>query len=129
MNEPIALLNTTIITGDGVYSCQPIGINEVKVLCRINTTVSFIGHQGTADAMSTLLDIPVGVNRSQYKQDKTGMKAVCLKVRGRIPEGKILTIDELNTIGYDFFLLERVGDYVEEADITKKMLKQIGGIK
>jgi hypothetical protein len=35
-------------------------------------------------------------------------RAVCLKLKGRLPEGQILDLDDLEKIGYDLFLIERV---------------------
>ncbi len=51
-----------------------------------------------------LLGVPVPVNRIQYEQT-TGDLAVVFKLRGRPPEGKILTAEEIEAIGYDFGLL------------------------
>ena len=40
-----------------------------------------------------------------FKQEK-GQKALCFKLNGRPQEGKILTLEELKEIGYEFKLLE-----------------------
>lgn len=106
----LGLLNTTIITGTGLFSCQPITLSDASKLAQSMETESHIGHQGTADSMTTLLGINVPMNRSPYAQTTVGQKALCLKVRGRIAEGAILTREELEAIGFDFFLLEKVGE-------------------
>lgn len=69
---------------------------------------SAIGHQATAEILSELLSVPVGVNRIEYSQ-QVGERAIVFKLRGRVPEGCILTRNQIEEIGYDFGLLERIG--------------------
>lgn len=57
--------------------------------------------------MTTLLDTEVAVNRQMFVQ-QVGQKALVFKLNGRPQEGKILTIDEINEIGYKFQLLTRI---------------------
>lgn len=118
MKNTIGLLNTTIITAKGLFDCQSITVEEAKELAKTYPTESHVGHQATSDAMSTLLDIPVPMDRTPYLQNKVGQRAICLKVRGRIAEGKILTREELEAIGYDFFLLEKVAESKREFEET-----------
>ncbi len=106
----LGLLNTTIITGTGLFSCMPITTSDASKLAQSMETESHVGHQGTADSMAVLLGINVPMNRTPYAQTQIGQKALCLKVRGRIEEGKILTREELEEIGFDFFLLEKVAE-------------------
>ena len=55
----------------------------------------------------TLLATEVAVNRPMFTQ-QVGQKALVFKLNGRPQEGKILTIDEINEIGYKFQLLTRI---------------------
>lgn len=57
--------------------------------------------------MSALLGIHVPMNRIEFKQE-VGQNALVFKLRGRPPEGKILTIEEITEIGYDFQLMTRI---------------------
>lgn len=114
MNMKVGLLNTTIVTGKGLFSCMPLTVDEAREIVQYNPTESHVGHQATADSMATLLGVPVQMNRSPYSQTQPGQKAICLKVKGRIEEGRILTREELEAIGYEFFLLKKVANSEEE---------------
>jgi hypothetical protein len=107
----IALLNTTICTGGpGTYNLRSIGLNEARSLVQYGggdessalEVTSFVGHESTAQIMQTLLGIPVSMNRAQFKHDAATV-ALCFKLNGRPEEGKILTAEEIETIGYEWF--------------------------
>ena len=68
---------------------------------------SAIGHQGSADAFNSLGFSGVEVNRIQATM-KTGDQAIALKVTGRLPEGSILSLEELQKIGFEFFLVTMI---------------------
>ena len=97
------------MTTDGLYSLQTFSLEAAKWLCENNrdNILSAIGHQSTADIMSALLEIVIPVNRIQFSQ-QIGQDALVFKLRGRPPEGKILTIAEMNEIGFDFQLMTRI---------------------
>lgn len=97
----LALLNMSIITTDGTYSLQTITLQEAKDLLRKagGRVNSAIGHQATADLLTTLLGVDVPVHRQEYQQ-KPGETALVLKVNRRPPEGAILTRDLIERMGY-----------------------------
>lgn len=68
---------------------------------------SAIGHEGSAEVFTAVTGVSVPVNRIQASME-LGDRAVCLKLRGRIPEGAILTKEQCDQIGYDFVLMERI---------------------
>ncbi len=113
----IALLNTTILTGgSGTYrQSEPMTLPEVREWVNVNAVsphnganvTSYIGHESTASIMSTLLEFPVAVNRGQFKQN-TETVALCFKLNGRPEEGKILSVDEINAIGYEWFTITKI---------------------
>ena len=109
MSLPLGLLNTSIMTTDGTYSLKTITLEDAKKLIAQNCEdiLSAIGHQSTAEIMSALLEIEVQNNRIQFKQ-QVGQDALVFKLRGRPPEGKILTIEEMHEIGFDFQLMTRI---------------------
>jgi len=109
----ITLLNTSIITAPGRYQYQNIFINEAIYLVKNNEYQSAIGHQSTADIIATLLAIDCPVNRILYKQ-KPGDHALVFKLKGRPPEGKVLTIKEIEDIGYEWGLLTNLGQSKRE---------------
>jgi hypothetical protein len=112
MNETkLTLLNTSILTSFGTYTYEPLTLEEAReLICRFQhpgkTIHSAIGHQSTADLLTALLGYPVAANRSEFKQT-TDAAALVFKLKGRPPEGKVLSRDELEKIGYEFGLLRR----------------------
>jgi len=102
---PVLLFNTTIVTAPGSYTMEPISTEKARALVAVGVE-SAIGHDASARAMSVLLGIDVPVNRVPAVQ-ASGQVAVCLKIRGRLPEGVILDDEKLREIGFDLFLLTR----------------------
>ena len=125
-NGTLFLLNTTIMPNEGVYVNQKISPLQVwKVLNAhpgasvpieggwtiVPKFVSAIGHQGSADVFNLLFPIlhnSVQVNRIAAVM-KPGDQAICLKVLGRLQEGSILTQEELEKVGYEFYLVTNIG--------------------
>ena len=106
INElPIAILNTTILTADGDFSLKTISLKEAKKLIKGKEILSAVGHESTSQILTNLLKVDVPVNRIQFKQE-SGQKALCFKLLGRPEEGKILTLKEIEEIGYEFKILE-----------------------
>ena len=107
---PLALLNTTIATADGSYTLETITLDKarwwVSGALTNGSIFSAIGHEATAYVMGRLLNAEVAVNRVQFAQ-QPGQCAVVLKIKGRIPEGQVLTIEQMEAIGYEFKLLRR----------------------
>jgi len=102
------LFNTTIAvpsTLPATFEMGAISAERAAEILREGFT-SAIGHQGSADVVNAVIGVPVDVNRIQASME-VGDQAVCLKLRGRIPEGAILDKEECDRIGYDFVLMER----------------------
>ena len=102
----VALLNTSIATSDGSYDLETISLEEARALVADGGFISAIGHESTAQVMTTLLGVEVPVNRIQFAQE-AGQMALVFKLNGRAPEGKILTADEIEEMGYSFKKLTR----------------------
>ena len=66
----------------------------VKEILSKQNFVSAIGHESTARLISKKLGIEVPANRIQIKAKK-GDKIVVLQLLQRLPEGKVLTEEEL----------------------------------
>jgi hypothetical protein len=105
--HPIALLNTSIATADGVYTLSTITLDQAKDLIKNREILSAIGHNSTAQILSDLLGIDILVNRIQFEQQEE-QTALVFKLQGRPPEGKILSREEIESIGYKFQILRRV---------------------
>lgn len=105
---PLALLNTSILTTAGEYKLTDISLEEAKKLVDDAEKLdSAIGHQSTAEIMTTLLETEVEMNRQLFEQ-QAGQIALVFKLNGRPEEGKILSKEEVEKIGYKFQLLERI---------------------
>ena len=113
MNETkLTLLNTSILTSFGTYRYQPLTLEEARALVGEfqqagKQIQSAIGHQATAELLSSLLGIVVAANRVEYRQTVEDA-ALIFKLKGRPPEGKVLSREELEETGYEFGLLQRV---------------------
>lgn len=104
---PIGILNTSILTAAGEYKLSDISLNEAREIVAENVIDSAVGHQSTSEIMTTLLGREIPVNRQMFEQ-QPGQYALVFKLNGRPQEGKILTAEEIEQIGYKFQLLERV---------------------
>lgn len=102
----VTILNTSILTDYGLYSYNPISLELAKYLAAEGFE-SAVGHQATATIISTLLGISCPVNRVQYKQAPRS-QALVFKLNSRVEEGRILSTEEIEEIGYSWSLLERL---------------------
>ena len=105
----LALLNTSILTTAGAYRLINITLDDARriVSDHAGNLDSAIGHQSTAEIMTTLLGTEIPVNRQMLTQE-VGQAALVFKLNGRPPEGKILTVEEIEEIGYKFQVLKRL---------------------
>lgn len=106
----LAVLNTSIVTADGMYSYGPIAVDEARALVAEamagDGIDSAFGHEGSAPILSDLLGVEIPINR-QALQQQPGQKALVFKLRGRGAEGEILDRARVEEIGYDLKLLTR----------------------
>jgi hypothetical protein len=103
----MTLLNTSILTNYGLFEYSPLEVEEARRLVKENEIQSAVGHKSTAAILSELLGIEVAVNRTEYSQEP-GETALVFKLKGRAPEGQILSSEEIEKIGYEFGLLRRI---------------------
>lgn len=112
MMQTLTLLNTSILTAFGTYRYEPVSLERARELVQEfqsegRAVQSAIGHQSTADLMTMLLRFDVPVNRMEFKQSIEDL-ALVFKLNRRPPEGKILSREELEAIGYEFGVLSRL---------------------
>ena len=107
----ITVLNTPILTKFGKYQYNEISLDRAREIAQqangFNQLVSAVGHQSTCDILTKLLGVTIPMNRIEYKQE-IGSAALIFKLKGRPEEGKILTVEEIEEIGYNFGLLIRL---------------------
>ena len=99
------ILNTPILTEYGSFNFRKSSLPEVKELLSQGFT-SAIGHEATAALMSHLTKVQIPVNRVAIKM-QLGDKAIVFRMLTRLPEGKVLTQEELSQVPYEFGILER----------------------
>jgi len=100
------ILNAPILTAFGKYTYVQISVDEAKKLLENNEFISAIGHKGTAELLTKLLDIEIPANRIAIKM-QVGDKAIVFQLLQRLEEGKVLTEEELKKIPFTFGLLIR----------------------
>lgn len=104
----IILLNCSIITSEGKWVYKKILLQDVLKEIKGKRVESAIGHESTAQILSEMLGIEVKVNRVKYQQEVNEL-GIVFQLRERPPEGKILTREEIEKIGYDFYALFKIG--------------------
>ena len=113
------LFNMTIMPNEGVFINRKISQKEAEAILvqYKHNFVSAIGHQGSADVFNAIFqyDLQTGefgpkvvVNRISATM-QAGDEAIALKVSGRLTEGTILTMDELEKVGYEFYHILALG--------------------
>ena len=103
--KKVTILNTSILTNFGQFNYSEITVDEAKELIK-DGFESAVGHQSTCDVINTLLKSDVKMNRIQYSQEVSDI-ALVFKLNGRPEEGKILTSEEIQEMGYSFGKLIR----------------------
>ena len=103
------LVNTSILTNVGKYEVFKISTEVVNFLISINEGcfTSAIGHKGTAEVVSSLLDYNVNENRITLKQEK-GDAIIAFKLKQRLPEGVVLDKQSLEGLDFEFWLIKSV---------------------
>ena len=118
MEQKIYLLNAFSLSmlapsaftpGRGVYGggaatilVESIDLEKAKELLNRYGFISAVGHESTAAFLSRLLGLPVPFNRVAVQLER-GDVAVVFQLLSRLPEGKILTKEELAEIRYQFY--------------------------
>ena len=106
--EKLALLNSSLLTTAGSYILTDITLDQARKLVtdNLDNLDSAIGHASTAEIMTALLGVNVPINRQMFSQ-KIGQTALVFKLNARPAEGKVLTAEEIETLGYKFQVLKR----------------------
>lgn len=104
------IFNTTIAPTPGLtYKTDAITADHARAIVAHETEItSAIGHEATAQIASAILGRAIPVNRIAAGM-AVGDAAICVKLRGRAPEGVILSAAEVEAIGFDLVLMTVVG--------------------
>lgn len=107
----IAILNTTISIIPGLFADIKVDLDTARRLVAGGYR-SHVGHESTARIVSTLLGVDVPFDRAPF----AGGMALCFKLNGRPPEGRILTVEEIEAIGYTWRVLSPLARLPERGD-------------
>lgn len=102
------VFNTTIVVNNGTYKLSDISVERAREILADGNFISAIGHESTAQIISTVLGMEVPMNRVNASFDNVGDLAVCFKLNSRPKEGAILSFEDLQEIGFSWKLLERI---------------------
>ena len=102
----IYILNAAIIPSYGKYIFRRMEIEEARELVK-QGFVSAIGHEGTARVLSEMLGTEIPVNRIRVSMEPRD-KAIVFRLLQRLPEGKVLSREELEKVPFELGLLERI---------------------
>ena len=100
------ILNVPVLTEYGTYKFEKIDMLTAKQFLADDFT-SAVGHQGTADVLSKILGVNIPFNRVAITM-QPGDQALVFRLKTRLPEGAILTADQLSGLDYDLAILTRV---------------------
>lgn len=105
----VYVLNSPVLTNYGSWTFDgPISVEQGKLLLR-SGFVSAIGHEGAADFLSAVLGLPIPINRIRIDM-QPGDCALVIRILDRMPEGKVLTREDMNRIPYELGILTRRAD-------------------
>lgn len=101
----IYILNSPILTEYGKYDFQKITTEEAQKLLSNGNFISAVGHQATAEVMSSLLGVKIPTQRIQVKMQPKD-KAIIFRLLTRLEEGKVLSREELEALPFEIGLLD-----------------------
>jgi len=102
------IMSTSILPNYGEYRYEPASLKQVQKMIHSSEWTSAVGHESTAEIISTLTGADVKQNRITVTLEK-GDKAIVFKLNQRPPEGAILDKRTLEEIGFSWGLITRVG--------------------
>lgn len=107
-NEPLVyLLNSPVLTAYGDWRFEgPIAIERAKELVQ-DGFVSAVGHPASAQLLENLLGVEVPVHRVAVEM-QPGDRAIVLRLKARLPEGKVLSAEEMKNYAFELSLLTRL---------------------
>jgi hypothetical protein len=105
------ILNSLIIPVDFsekleyTVSVRKIDLQEARKIVSSTDFISAVGHEPTAKVLSELLGVEIPFNRIAIKMKK-GDVGLHFALKTRLPEGKVLTKEELQQLEFDLVLSE-----------------------
>ena len=118
------IVNSTILTAEGCFDHKKVSAERALEIFKelsdngsgyYENYISAIGHESTASALNEVLGLNGGDKIPAIRREiKTKPDDICLcfKVKGRLPEGVVLTKEELEAIGFEFYIIRHLRDGV-----------------
>jgi hypothetical protein len=82
---------------------RKIELTKARDILSTSEFISAVGHESTAQVLSELLGVDIPCNRITVKL-KSGDMCIHFALKTRLPEGKVLTEEELKQLNYEFVL-------------------------
>ena len=98
------VLNVPVLTNYGTFRFRKVTVEEAKKVLA-GGFISAVGHEGTAKVLSELLGIEIPYNRQEIHM-KPGDRAVVFRLLRRLPEGVVLSREELLALPFELGVLE-----------------------
>lgn len=110
--HPLLIMNAAVITATGEYEVRSVTVDIARQLVAGDREIqSTVGHSSTATVISTLLGREIECNRVRVEQ-AVGQHALIYKLKGRLAEGQVLSLEELEEMGYDLFVITRTNETI-----------------
>lgn len=101
------VLNSPILTAYGLWRFSgPIAVAQARS-CLANGFVSAIGHEASARFLGARLGMEIPVNRVNVMLNP-GDSALVLRLKQRLPEGVVLSVEDMEEIDWELSLMERL---------------------
>jgi hypothetical protein len=91
-------------TSETILKVKEVGIEEVKELLARGFE-SAVGHETTAQFLTQMLNLEVKAERRQIVLTPE-TKLIVFQLLGRLPEGRVLSFEELSKIPHKFYVVE-----------------------
>lgn len=96
--------SVTMLPGDSCIKFKEIRSDVAALFAQALPTQSAVGHEGTAKIFSAILGKDIPANRIPV-QILPGEKVLLGSISGRLPEGKVLSYEELKDISIKWYLV------------------------
>ncbi len=103
----ITLLNSPVITAEGLFRFRRVSLEEARALVSGQEVRSAIGHEITAKLVAQRLSIDCPMERIKIRQE-AGERALVFHLSARPDKTSELSLEEIERIGYEWGLLERL---------------------